>query len=451
MVLPKPGRASYEVPSSYRPIALIETIAKVLSTIVTEDLSYECEVNNLLPDLQFGGRPGRSTTDALHYAEQYIKNSWRKGKVVAALFLDIQAAFPNMRKERLLANMQARNIAPEYRNYVDMILTQRQIQLRFNDHISAPFSPENGCCQGCPLSMLLYAIYNAPLIWIADTNTPNECIIGYVDDTTLLAGGKDLSEAYNTLKSMMERVNGVFDWSRTYNSPLEMNKLMLVNFTLSHEKADNNRVLILEHNQGNGQNMVWVQPSLHAKLLGVILDARLTWAAHHKKVCEKAVKWTMAFKRFTRTASGMRMNEARKLYNAVAIPKITYAADIWFCPKKLLKTDKNPLAFGPLMLTKRLESIQRQAAISITGALRTSPGDTLVVHANITLIGVLLKETCLKTYAQLATRPATHPIATALHRTAKFQRKTHHTSLHHLAKTSKINPGKIEKIGPTRL
>ena len=101
VVLPKPGCTSYEIPNSYRPIALIETIAKVLSTIITEDLSFECETNDLLPGLQFGGRPGRSTTDTLHYTEQYIKNAWRKGNVVAALFLDIQAAFPNMHKENL--------------------------------------------------------------------------------------------------------------------------------------------------------------------------------------------------------------------------------------------------------------------------------------------------------------------------------------------------------------
>ena len=451
VVLPKPGRASYEIPNSYRPIALIETIAKVLSTIITEDLSFECETNNLLPGLQFGGRPGRSTTDALHYAEQYIKNAWRKGNVVAALFLDIQAAFPNMRKDKLIENMRARNLAPEYCDYVEMILTQRQIHLKFDDHISAPFSPDNGCCQGCPLSMLLYAIYNAPLIRIADPNNSNECIIGYVDDTTLLASGKDTKEAHETLKSMMERANGVFDWSKSFNSPLEMNKLTLVNFTMSSEKADNDKKLVLNYTHGGVQNTVQVQPSPNAKLLGVILDSKLNWAAHHEKVREKAVKWTMAFKRFTRTASGMKMNEARKLYNAVAVPKITYAADLWFRPQKVSRANRNPAGFGPALLTKRLESIQRQAAISITGGLRTSPGDALIVHANLVPIGAQLKEACLKTYARLASRPTDHPITHAMHRTAKYQVKQHRTALHHLAKSSNYIPSKVEKIGPTRL
>jgi hypothetical protein len=55
IVLPKPGHASYELPNSYHPIALIETMAKVQSTIITEDLAYECEAFHLLPHYQFGG------------------------------------------------------------------------------------------------------------------------------------------------------------------------------------------------------------------------------------------------------------------------------------------------------------------------------------------------------------------------------------------------------------
>ena len=142
-----------------------------------------------------------------------MRNAWRKGQVVSALFLDIQAAFPNMQRDMLLANMRARNLAEEYCDFIDMILTQRQIQLKFDDHTSTLFSPANGCCQGCPLSMLLYAIYNAPLIRVATNDNPSERIVGFVDDTTLLASGKNFEETHQTLKDMMERRNGVLEWS----------------------------------------------------------------------------------------------------------------------------------------------------------------------------------------------------------------------------------------------
>ena len=147
----------------------------------------------------------------------------------------------------------------------------------------------------------------------------------------------------------------------------------------------------------------------------------------------------------------MKMNEARKLYNAVAVPKITYAADLWYRPKKSPHSNCKPTGFGPANLTKCLELIQRQAAISITGGLHTSPGDALIVHANLVLIEAQLKEICLKTYTRLSTHPTTHPIANALHCTAKTQVKTHCTALHHLAKSSDFNPANIKKIRPTHL
>jgi hypothetical protein len=157
-------------------------------------------------------------------------------------------------------------------------------------------------------------------------------------------------------------------WSCTFNSPLEMNKLKLVNFTLSHKKANNTKLLSLSQTHSNTCNTFQIHLSPNTKLLGIILDSRLTWAPHYKKVWEKAVKWTMAFKHFARAAVGIQMNEGQKLYNVVAVPKITYAADLWY-QSKMNSTGNNPLGFGPIMLTRQLKAIQRQAAISIMGSL----------------------------------------------------------------------------------
>ena len=79
------------------------------------------------------------------------------------------------------------------------------------------------------------------------------------------------------------------------------------------------------------------------------------------------------------------------------------------------------------------------------------PIDTLITHANLVLIGVQLKETCLKTYAHLISCPTTHLITNAMRHTARTLVKIHQTVLHHLAKYSKFNPTDAEKIKPTWL
>ena len=65
LVLRKGGKTNYDLAKSHRPIGLIDTILKGLSTLVCKQVSYLMEKHNLLPAAQFRGRPGRNTTDAM--------------------------------------------------------------------------------------------------------------------------------------------------------------------------------------------------------------------------------------------------------------------------------------------------------------------------------------------------------------------------------------------------
>src|SRR5258708_11161807 len=185
----------------------------------------------------------------------------------------MEAGVRKREKDRLLRKMEAQNIVKEFHNYVKIIMTQCTIQLRFDNHTLQPFSLPNGCCQGCPLSMLLYIIYNTPLINITDSNNPNECIVGFVDDTTLLACGKDFGKAHSTIKDMMECINRVFKWSSTFNSPLEMNKLALVNFMQLAIKASEATDLVLTQKSQGSTRTHQIKASHNAKLLGVLLNS----------------------------------------------------------------------------------------------------------------------------------------------------------------------------------
>jgi len=94
----------------------------------------------------------------------------------------------------------------------------------------------------------------------------------------------------------MEQTNGVFNWSRTYNSPLEMNKLALVNFSHLQDKVTKAVKLSLTEPTQQGHKNHKIDNKPQVKLLGVILDSKLTWAAQHKKVRGTATKFTAAFK-----------------------------------------------------------------------------------------------------------------------------------------------------------
>ena len=106
IVLRKPGKPSYEEPKAYRPIAPLNTLGKLFSSIVADKLSHFCETRNVFPPNQFGRRPLRCTTDSILLLTHKIKDGWRNRKVASVLFLDVQGAFPNVVKEVLIPYSQ---------------------------------------------------------------------------------------------------------------------------------------------------------------------------------------------------------------------------------------------------------------------------------------------------------------------------------------------------------
>jgi hypothetical protein len=94
------------VPNAYRPIALLDTIGKVMASVVKEQLQYHMERLQLLPKMQFGGRPGCTTTDTLHTFTSFVKDAWRKKQEVVTLFLDVKGAFPNIVPDVLIHDMR---------------------------------------------------------------------------------------------------------------------------------------------------------------------------------------------------------------------------------------------------------------------------------------------------------------------------------------------------------
>lgn len=73
VVLRKPQKPAYDVAKAYRPIALLNTLGKVLEKVVARRISALAEEHNLLPATQMGARPGRSTITALEMLTEQIR------------------------------------------------------------------------------------------------------------------------------------------------------------------------------------------------------------------------------------------------------------------------------------------------------------------------------------------------------------------------------------------
>lgn len=447
VVIRKPGKPAYDTPKAYRPIALLNTLGKLFSALIADDLSYLCDANQLLSERAYGGRAGRVTSDAIHVITHRVKDAWRNNRVASVLFLDIQAAFPNLVPERLVYDMQMMGIPPTYTTIITSLLSNRTTHLRFDDHTSSAIPIDNGSDQGNPLSVVLYNIYHSGL-----TKTPKnkrEDATGYVDDATLYAEGANFEETNRILKDMMERENGALQWSRSHASPFETTKLAVMHFSASKTKSASIEPLVISTVENDGRPKEFtVGEAENYKYLGILINKKLSWSPHHSLVQSRAVSWTNLFRRLVRKNKGLSYSSARLIYNAVAVARINYACDVWYNPRKL--QDEDDTARGSKTITRKLTSIQRQATIAITGALRSTAADTLEVHAGVLPVRTRLSKLCALSAARISTLTTGHPLHSIAKNKAKRRVKRHPTALHCLFHSTGIQPDCMEKIAPTR-
>jgi hypothetical protein len=93
-----------------------------------------------------------------------------------------------------------------------------------------------------------------------------EDAVAYVDNTFMLAIGRNFQNTHQKLIDMMSKERGVINWSKTHSSPLKYSKLALINFTSKHKNADN-LMLTLPHKV--------IEPTNSTKYLGTIVDRHI--------------------------------------------------------------------------------------------------------------------------------------------------------------------------------
>ena len=165
VVLRKPGKSDYSVPGAYRPISLLNTLGKLLEAVMARRLSYLAEKHNLLPNSQFGGRPGRTTEQALLVLSSAIDQAWYKHKVVTLVAFDLKGAFNGVNKTILDSSLRARRIPRVARKWIASFMSDRHANIGFDDfRTETERLAHAGLAQGSPLSPILFAFFNADLV-----------------------------------------------------------------------------------------------------------------------------------------------------------------------------------------------------------------------------------------------------------------------------------------------
>ncbi|THV06999.1 hypothetical protein K435DRAFT_621119, partial [Dendrothele bispora CBS 962.96] len=166
------------------------------------------------------------------------------------------------------------------------------------------------------------------------------------------------------------------------------------------------------------------------RFLGVLVDEELRWKQQHALMVKRGQAWVTQFRRVAKVSEGMSAQHIRQLFKSKAIPRMLYGACVTLAPQTRPRKDGKLVKSS---IVSKLTSIQRKAALIITGALSTTATDILDLHAGLLPLPLEIKRHRQRDAARLCTLPDTHPLFLQLQRAAKHPRLAKHISpLHDL-------------------
>jgi hypothetical protein len=101
------------LPSSYRPITLLDTIGKIFEKIILARILHEVSERGLLREEQFGFRPRHSTSLQLARLVERMNRNCGEKRLTGAVFLDVAKAFDTVWIDGLLYKLTLLNL-PSY-------------------------------------------------------------------------------------------------------------------------------------------------------------------------------------------------------------------------------------------------------------------------------------------------------------------------------------------------
>ncbi|KAJ1520336.1 hypothetical protein ONE63_004534 [Megalurothrips usitatus] len=161
-----PKKAKPRVDKDFRPITLLDVDVKILARLMAARLGVL--QRKLLHDNQV--RPGgkRTMAGALCDLRDVISVMGALRTPGCILSIDFSGAFDAVHHKYLFQVLRKQGVAEQFVNTIEAMYTGAASQLRVNGVLTSPFRVDRSVRQGCPLSMLLYAIIAAPFLIVLD-------------------------------------------------------------------------------------------------------------------------------------------------------------------------------------------------------------------------------------------------------------------------------------------
>jgi hypothetical protein len=240
----KPGKDP-TVPSSYRPISLLETVGKLFEKILLARVLREVNERGLLHDEQFGFRPRHSTTLQLACLVERVNRNFHEMRLTGVVFLDVAEAFDIVWVKGLLYKLSVLYFPSYLVKTIFSYLDCRTFQTFLQSATSICRGMPSGVARGGLVSPVLFGLY------VNDIPTPSGHVelAQYADYTVVVATSLSASLLVGFLEACLDRLER---WLRDWTIAINVSKSTAVLFVKIARSIKNPKQCSFSESQYSG-------------------------------------------------------------------------------------------------------------------------------------------------------------------------------------------------------
>ena len=363
---------------NYRPVSVLTAVSKLYESVINDQMyKYFCDIFN---DFLCAFRNGYSCQSLLLRVIDDWKKSLDKKEIVGAIFMDLSKAFDCLSHSLLISKLNAYGLSVPACDLISSYLSGRKQRVKIGNSRSDWVELEKGVPQGSVLGPLLFNIFINDLFMFIE-----KCLLyNYADDNSMSKASQNLHEVLDCLQHDSDIA---IEWFSENGMQANPGKFQFMIMSPANLPAQT--IVLNNNNTIMSENFV--------KVLGVIIDDKLTFSRHVSMCCTKAAKQLNAMARISRYID----IDARKLiYNSFIVSCFSYCPLVWhFCGKQ--NSDK-------------LEKINERALRILYNDFTSSYDQLLSQHNTTTILISRLKIMTLEVFKCLKTLgpPCLHDLFT---------------------------------------
>ena len=282
------------------------------------------EARDILPHGQFAYRKGLGTCDALLSLTCPIQAALDGSSEVCAVCLDFSAAFDRICHCALLYKLESLGIGGLLLSILRNFLQCRSQSVVVDGFCGESCPVVSGVPQGSVLGPILFILFTSDM-WDSIENP----LVSYADDTTIFRVIKDPSSRASAALSLNRDLEKIFQWCIRWGMKLNPSKTQVIYFSRS-------RTMEPAHPPLRINDYVLV-PSDHIKILGVILDSKLTFRRHILSMVSSLSSKVGILRRSLQIFNDI--DVARRCFFSFLLPIFEYCSPVWGSSKHLSLLD----------------------------------------------------------------------------------------------------------------